>query len=90
MPSSSHKGSPERPEVGAERIVLLAPTRTGGKHTLKRLVFTDAGWTTFYDEAAKDWIHWSGSWKDLETLGRFASPDEARDFLIARSEASGA
>lgn len=76
----------ERPSYGEERLMLIPPARKGGKHVLRREVWTEAGWTTYWDEAAKDWGSWRGSWQPLETLGRFDTREEARQFVIARGD----
>lgn len=90
MSLPSHSGSVEQPAYGAEQTILVPPRRPADGYALKRQVFTDTGFTTIWREEAKDWINWSGSWKDVETLGTFASPEEARDFMIARAEADRA
>jgi hypothetical protein len=75
-----------KPAPGDERIVLVPPKRKGGKHVLNRMVWVERGFTTFYDDAAHDWVQWAGSWRHVETLGRFEGRDDARDFMIARAE----
>jgi hypothetical protein len=76
-----------KPSPGDERIVLYPPKRKHGKHVLTRLVWVQSGFTTFYDDAARDWVQWAGSWIEVEVLGRFDGRDDARAFLIARAEA---
>jgi hypothetical protein len=72
------------PDYGDDRFILR---KRGKGFKLVREVFTDAGFSTQYDEEAKDFSTHKGSWKDVETLGTFDTAEEARQFMIARANA---
>lgn len=78
--------TPEQPAYGDLKISLFPPNKRKGEtqHTLVRQVFADKGTTSFYDEDAKDFVSWAGSWQIIETMGQFDGQDDARAFLLAR------
>lgn len=75
------------PEYGTEKYVL----RERGKgFKLVRSIYTDAGIATQFDHDDLDFKSRPGSWMDVQTMGTFATKDEARDFMVARQEADDA
>jgi hypothetical protein len=74
-----------QPAYGHEKFMLRPPKRRGGKHRLVREIFTDTGFSHVWNEDAKDWESWSGSYKEVETLGEFETPEEAAKFLTERA-----
>lgn len=80
-----------KPAVGDERI-MLRPKGRGKKqqYRVTTEVWTEAEgqFSNFWDEDAKDWVHWPGSWTEVQTLTVVDSIDEAKAFLTARAAAS--
>lgn len=76
----------EQPPYGDERLLIISTRSKKGKHRLERQVFSDAGFTHFWDDDAKDWVSWTGEYIPIEVLGHFDSPESARQFLIKREK----
>jgi hypothetical protein len=66
-----------KPVYGTEKYTLVV-----GEMTIEHRVFIDEGTTSFYDEAAKDFATWTGSWKTVQRLGPFANWEAARLFMV--------
>jgi hypothetical protein len=80
MTNSTQKDQPmtiTKPTYGTEKYTLVV-----GEMTIEHRVFTDEGTTSFYDEAAKDFVTWVGSWKTVQRLGPFPNREAARLFMV--------
>jgi hypothetical protein len=64
---------------------LLSPSKDGKPPlTIEHRIFTDDGVTNYYDDEAKDFGTWTGSWKTVQRIGPFASREEATEYMVNR------
>jgi hypothetical protein len=80
----------EMPAYGTEKYTLVS----GGvgdqlqPHRIEHRIWTETGRTTFFDEKAKDFVAWPGSWVTVQTFGPFETPAAATEFMRVRTIAS--